>query len=186
VRPVRLLAFLLLSSLLVIEVIAPAAQARPRGKEFSQALPAQAGAEGWMRTASMTTARELHTATLLADGRLLVAGGFGPSNWTASAEIYDPASGTWTATDSLATARCCHTATLLPDGRVLVAGGYDNGPLATAEIYDPASGTWTATASMASARYYHTATLLPGGRVLVAGGAGNSSLLARAEIGRFR
>ena len=64
-----------------------------------------------------------HTATLLPNGKVLVAGGYDSSGTLASAELYDPASGTWTATGSLATARVCHTATLLPNGKVLVAGG---------------------------------------------------------------
>ena len=111
-----------------------------------------------------------HTATLLPNGKVLVAGGYNGGALT-SAELYDPASGTWTATGSLNTARYDHTATLLPNGKVLVAGGISNGSdLTSAELYDPASGTWTATGSLNTARYEHTATLLPNGKVLVAGG----------------
>ena len=121
---------------------------------------------------------------MLPNGKVLVAGGY-DSNFgaLASAELYDPASGTWTATGSLATARYVHTATLLPNGKVLVAGGYDiDGSLASAELYDPASGTWTATGSLATARDVHTATLLPNGKVLVAGGDDGSGILASAEL----
>ena len=83
----------------------------------------------WTTTGSMQTGRFDHTATLLPNGKVLVAGGFGTNSITlamASAELYDPASGTWTTTGSLNTARDFHTATLLPNGKVLVAGGYDN------------------------------------------------------------
>ena len=80
----------------------------------------------WTTTGSLATARELHTATLLPNGMVLVAGGEGGGS---SAELYDPASGSWTGTGSLVTARLFHTATLLPDGKVLVAGGEGDGVL---------------------------------------------------------
>src|SRR5205823_3264895 len=74
----------------------------------------------WMATGSMTTARCMHTATLLPNGQVLVAGGFDGSDYLASSELYDPATGVWTATADMATARCFHTATLLPNEQVLV------------------------------------------------------------------
>ena len=126
----------------------------------------------WTITGNLTTARSGQTATLLPNGKVLVAGGVITGGQTGSAELYDPASGTWTTTGSLAVARYNHTATLLPNGKVLVTGGYDgNNVFANAELYDSASGAWTATGSLATARYGHTATLLPNGQVLVAGGA---------------
>jgi WD40 repeat protein len=141
----------------------------------------------WTATGSLATARQEHSATLLPNGQVLVAGGFdGSGTVLASAELYDPASGTWTATGSLATARHRHAATLLPNGQVLVAGGVDNfNSLANAELYDPASGTWTATGSLNTARLSHTATLLPDGKVLVVGGDRSAqvfSALASAEL----
>ena len=125
----------------------------------------------WMATGSMATARYLHTATLLPNGQVLVAGGYGGLA-LASGELYDPATGVWTETGS----RNCtlsYTATLLPNGQVLVAGGvgpFYLGCLGTAELYDPATGVWTGAGHMAKARARHTATLLPNGLVLVAGG----------------
>jgi large repetitive protein len=125
----------------------------------------------WAPTGSMGTARYYHTATLLPNGQVLVAGGAYPNN---SAELYDPATGVWTPTGSLNTARYEYTATLLPNGQVLVAGGNGtNGVLASAELYDPATGVWTVTGSLANPRYSHTATLLPNGQVLVVGGYGS-------------
>src|SRR6266436_6705522 len=112
----------------------------------------------WTATGSMNTARYDHSATLLPDGKVLVAGG-SKARYLRSAELYDPTAGTWTATGSLGTARDGHTATLLPSGKVLVAGGDNGSALASAELYDPASGSWAATGSLANARVGHTATL---------------------------
>jgi N-acetylneuraminic acid mutarotase len=146
----------------------------------------------WTATGSMNGVRFLHTATLLADGRVLVVGGADSITETsvnalATAELYDPATGSWTATGPMIEARARHTATLLADGRVLVAGGSGSSAgtdsLATVELYDPATGTWTATGNMIDARTYHTATLLPDGRLLVAGGGGlHGPQLASAEL----
>src|SRR5215471_2196944 len=83
------------------------------------------------------------TATLLFNGKVLVAGGVNAGN---GAQLYDPTTGKWTATGPMATNRSSHTATLLPNGRVLVAGGSAGGQmLASAELYDPVTGTWTNT-----------------------------------------
>src|SRR6184192_3678561 len=84
------------------------------------------GDPSWVPTGNLGTARDYHTATLLPNGKVLVAGGIDISRASlASAELYDPATGTWTATDGLATARAYHTATLLASGEVLVAGGFN-------------------------------------------------------------
>ncbi len=123
----------------------------------------------WTATGSLT-ARSFHSATLLPNGKVLVAGGWGSSGRLASAQLYDPVAGTWAVTGSLVTAHDSCTATLLPNGKVLVEGGYGTGYLAIAELYDPATGTWAPTNSLATARSDHTATLLRNGKVLVAGG----------------
>src|SRR6266550_4313266 len=146
--------------------------------------PCASAAGVFTNTGSLNIGRSQHTATLLPNGKVLVAGGVdNNNNALASAELYDPVSGTWTATGNLNTARYLHTATLLPNGKVLVAGGLRTGNsfLASAELYDPASGTWTGTGSLADGRFGQTATLLPNGKVLVATGATNS-FLASAEL----
>jgi hypothetical protein len=121
----------------------------------------------------MSSTRVSPTATLLPDGKVLVAGGFSLGVYFRTAELYDPATGTWSTTGSMTSPRVLHTATLLPNGRVLVTGGrsskYDDYPVMS-ELYDPASGTWSADAHVIEARYGHAAALLPNGRVLVVGG----------------
>ena len=129
----------------------------------------------------MTQPRALHTATLLQDGKVLLAGG-GAMDALGTAELYDPATGTFTETGSLTTGRGMHTATLLTDGRVLIVGGIggefdvsgssdSSKPLPTAELYDPATGTFTETGELNTARWMHSSTLLQDGRVLIVGGA---------------
>ncbi len=147
------------------------------------------GSGTWMTTGSLSVARDAHTATLLPNGKVLVAGGLGSSVVLASAELYDPSFGTWTTTGSMNMARVEHTATLLPNGKVLVAGGVSSTGgvtgccLASAELYDPSTSSWTFTGSMTGARELHTATLLPNGKVLVAGGFSSSGApLASAEL----
>ncbi len=136
---------------------------------------------GWSPAGSMASVRYGHTATLLSNGKILMAGGTN-GVYLASAEVYDPGTGIGASTGSTASARYGHTATLLSNGKVLVAGGHSgSGILATAEVYDPGTGTWTSTGSMASTRYTHTATLLPNGKVLVSGGW-NGSYLFSTEV----
>jgi N-acetylneuraminic acid mutarotase len=142
----------------------------------------------WTATGSLAVARDHHTATLLPSGKVLLVGGeatFGGFGGflSASAEVYDPATGTWISTGSLAVARGGCTATLLPSGDVLVAGGGGySGELATAEIYNSSTGTWSPTGSLTTARAGHTATLLSSGDVLAAGGGYNGSYLVSAEV----
>jgi hypothetical protein len=129
-------------------------------------------------TGNMSVPRQDHTATLLQNGKVLIAGGASGYNGTvwATTELYDPATGIFTATGNMTTPRLNHTATLLPDGKVLIAGGQTNtqyhppSALHSAELYDPSTGTFTATADMARKRGDHSATLLEDGTVLIAGG----------------
>jgi len=145
----------------------------------------------WGPTGNLAVRRSLHTATPLVDGRVLVAGGFdGESNQDlASAEIYDPSTGTFAATSALTTARRAHMATRLADGTVAVLGG-DVGLgvptiLASVERYDPATGTWSPRGPLARERTHATTTRLSTGELLVVGGlayATQGTSFADAEL----
>jgi subtilase family serine protease/N-acetylneuraminic acid mutarotase len=138
----------------------------------------------WREIRSLSEWRDLPSATLLPNNKVLIAGGYDLSKNINSAEIFDPASSVWTVTGQLNTARRAHTATLLPDGKkVLVVGGAGNaGNLAGAELFDIETGKWMLTGSLSIPRAGHSATLLSNGKVLVAGGFSGSARLMTAEV----
>ena len=119
----------------------------------------------------MTSPRAAHTATLLSNGTVFLAGGFtGFEQVLATAELFDPESQTFSSIASMGESRQSHTATLLPNGLVLIAGGFNGDYLASAQLFDPATGTFSPTGHMTVPRSGHTAVLLDIGFVLMAGG----------------
>lgn len=149
----------------------------------------------WQDASRMACPRQQHTATLLLDGKVLVAGGLCVRSSTtqthASSEWFDPAKHAWSPVGNMTQARSGHTATLLQNGKVLVAGGMQSmeagvNPLASTELFDPASCAWTLVAAMTTPRYFHTAIRLSTGKILVVGGQSapilGSTLLASAEV----
>jgi hypothetical protein len=157
----RSIVSLLLAGLFAIGLVATAA------------TPASASGSGtFTKTGSMNVARIAQTATLLANGEVLAAGGSNnTTNYLSSAELYNPATGTWTFTGSMNVPRENHQAVRLQNGEVLVAGG-DNasGTLASAELYNPSTGTWAVTGSMITAMLRFSLTLLPNGEALAVQG----------------
>ena len=152
----------------------------PSGPNVSPVTPVPAATAeilspgtGTVRAAGqMSIARADHTATLLPNGKILIAGGYTPSASlppysaaTSAAELYDPTSGTSSPAGRMSVARVGHVAMLLPNGEVLIIGD------GSAELYDPVANVFTPTGSPAPRGNSFTATLLPNGKVLVAGGS---------------
>lgn len=122
---------------------------------------------GWSSTESMASARGQHAAVLLSTGKLLVANGVNATGFVASAELFDPATGTWSSAGSPGIQGNVASGIQLPDGRALVL---TDGSL-SGRLYDPETGTWSATGNMSTTRALPTLTLLRSGKVLVAGGS---------------
>jgi Calx-beta domain/Kelch motif/Galactose oxidase, central domain len=167
----------------LILTIAALMSAAPVLLSPARRVSAQAAAPSWSFTGNLNIARSVPTATLLQNGKVLVAGGSVPGTVfdnfgiLKSCELFDPATETWSLTGNLNTDRAGETATLLPNGKVLLAGGWGNCTtnagclyLNSAELFDPATGTWSTTGNLNTTRTDYTATLLPNGKVLVAAG----------------
>lgn len=151
--------------------------------------------DSWSETSPMSVPRFEHSASLLPDGKVLIAGGQGPADggrFTAlsTSELYDPAVGGFVGATPLGEGRANHAAVVLANGSVLVAGGVGGTnadiSLASVERYDPRSGSWNRMESMSQPRTGATAVLLDDGRVMVAGGEsaqrGQRRSLQTAEV----
>lgn len=147
------------------------------------------GGGPFLPTGTMIQGRTYHTATLMKNGKVLVAGGYDQTaseigENLKSSELYNPATGLWTSTGDLGVVRSLHSATLLDDGRVLATGG-SQGPgltISSAQIYNPATAMWSHTTPMTYRRKSHASVLLANGKVLVFGGSDDTSILDSAEV----
>src|ERR1700687_2502201 len=165
---------------LVLACCGPAATLSPTASPTAVKSPTPTGTRGtWSSAGTMKTARDYHTATLLRNGKVLVAGGYsGPLGTVvlASTELYDPSTNGWSDAAPMLTPHASHTAALLPDGKVLIASGRSSeGDTMEAETYDPATNVWSKAGNLAVARTSATAVVLASGKVLVIGGNGTTN-----------
>jgi hypothetical protein len=150
---------------------------------LSAAAIFQPSMNGFVAVGSMSIPRIGHTATLLKNGQVLIAGGFTGKSFTSSCEIFDPGSKAFRPGPAMHEARIGHNATLLADGEVLIAGGFNGKEFnKSAELYDPETGKFEQVGMLETARESATATLLPSGTVLVAGGHNSAGVTQHCEL----
>jgi hypothetical protein len=149
-------------------------------------LPPVAGVGSVSPATPMLEPRSGHSATLLPNGKVLIAGGMRRNQeFYRSAELYDPTTGKFQRTGEMSMARVGHVAILLRSGKVLVVGGWSGPECAnSAELYDPLAGKFSAIAKMTTKRGQPSATLLADGDILIAGGADHDAPggIASAEV----
>ncbi|MBI5743101.1 MAG: IPT/TIG domain-containing protein, partial [Elusimicrobia bacterium] len=154
--------------------------------KFTVVVPAPVLETGaFVPTGPIGLGRYGYTATMLDNGKVLIAGGqSGAQGDVSRADLYDPVTGVFSETGSMSEGREGHVAVKLADGKVLIAGGAnESGYVSSANVYDPATGVFTIVASMSMGRYGPAAVLLPDGRVLMAGGRTDGNVeAASAEI----
>jgi large repetitive protein len=144
----------------------------------------------WTATPDMAMARDAACSVLLADGRVMVAGGNSSSGVVSTVDLFG-SGGSFTAGPAMLQPRANAACSLLKDGTVLVTGGTDGKvALSSAEIFSPTQGTWTSVGSMTQPRFGHTSTLTPWGAVLIIGGQSEGKVTDSVEAyltdGSFR
>ena len=130
----------------------------------------------WTPTSTMNEGRSYHTASVLMNGHVLVAGGYYNC---LTAELYDPLRQTWTMTGNMSYGRERPTASILPNGKVVVVGVAN---YRMSEMYDPSSGQWSLSGNTLQTVVWHTSSTLSNGRLLIAGGSNNNAAVNTAEL----
>ncbi|HEY3782900.1 MAG TPA: kelch repeat-containing protein [Fimbriimonadaceae bacterium] len=166
-------------------IVATAAAPLLSGQALAGTLAAGKKAKVVARRGVTALPRYFHSAVTLADGRVLVTGGYhvdeparrgttiAPSG---NVQIFDPGRNEWSTAAPMTFPRARHASVLLPDGRVAVLGGFYKGPLDSVEIYDPSQNTWAKGKKLPQPMCDHSACFAQG-RIIVSGGPAGAHAL---------